>query len=472
MKKTLILGIVLVLCLFLIGCVDTINTGDSNDLNSLSSGERKILQKFAEYIENCQEYSLILKYSDKKTKIDILGDIKKTLEGTEYCSINCTTTVQGSRGKSGFMPQIALSSVQGASDPSNKLADINELMALFSPSDFLSNYNKTELLIKYSVNSIELRKTFCNLGDVMLCMDWSARTDDEISDGDDDDPIRILLNNNLTEMMYNATLTLSRCTNDAVSEELPIIEIGKTKLFNLTCAGLKPGETFESEIILNYETKINNITTKQQKTGYIIIERIPKIPGSNNPKTTTNNKCTDSDTYINYHKKGTIKIGETEMDSDYCMTDLVGKGDNPDKNLEVEECSGGGCYLIEFFCDKEKFGQYSSHSTACLKTCKNGTCLEREFEISFDDEKTKFTCNIINTKKGNEFPEHSIGCLLTNLDNEEHTYKACVNNCKSIDKECREASIKANKDVQMGFSCEIDDIEKITVNATIVDLIR
>ena len=96
----------------------------------------------------------------------------------------------------------------------------------------------------------------CDVGPAISCVDFKA----------DINSITAKITNGIGQTMYNTTVGIPNCSNQAISDKFDI-EKGSSGIFIIFCEGLKEGEQFESALILSYDTIIEGNLIHHERTG-------------------------------------------------------------------------------------------------------------------------------------------------------------------------------------------------------------
>lgn len=118
----------------------------------------------------------------------------------------------------------------------------------------------------------------CELAPGITCLDYSATTDDDVSDGDatdTDDTITILLNNGIGQTMESVALNITECRASNNSQNAVIaasIGPGTTHKFQDThCGGMTANAKFKTDMTLSYNTITEGNTLSHNKQGYLVV---------------------------------------------------------------------------------------------------------------------------------------------------------------------------------------------------------
>lgn len=123
----------------------------------------------------------------------------------------------------------------------------------------------------------------CILGDGLECTGFSAAIDDSEmpSDGDDQDTIKLIVKNNIKDLLYNFKIEVVKC-EETNSPALKVFRIEDTLNYTIKgCKGMLPRRTFSSPLVVAYETRIGEKRFQHESSGYLSTHVDAPEPPSN-----------------------------------------------------------------------------------------------------------------------------------------------------------------------------------------------
>jgi hypothetical protein len=113
----------------------------------------------------------------------------------------------------------------------------------------------------------------CEIAPGLTCMDFNAKTDKDVSIGDAEDNITILLNNGIGQVMKGVQIEISDCNNEGGEmTPIPVLVEGQTQKVEISCGGMVPNTRFRSNMIIRYNTSIQGEDLPHSKSGYIVVQ--------------------------------------------------------------------------------------------------------------------------------------------------------------------------------------------------------
>lgn len=113
----------------------------------------------------------------------------------------------------------------------------------------------------------------CEMSVGLTCMDFIARTNDtNVSDGDSEDNIQLIINNNVGSTIYNMTLSIQNCSNEGTIITNSTLVYGAFTNYTIPCASMRTGTRFSSNLYLNFTTINDNNYLIHTVEGYIVVE--------------------------------------------------------------------------------------------------------------------------------------------------------------------------------------------------------
>jgi uncharacterized protein (UPF0333 family) len=112
----------------------------------------------------------------------------------------------------------------------------------------------------------------CEIAPGVTCMDFNAQTSQAVSTGTATDLITILLNNGLGQTMYNVKVNVSNCLSQNATNTTTTLPSGSTHNFEMKCAGMVANSRFKSDLIVNYDVRVEGHTLNHTKNGYMVVE--------------------------------------------------------------------------------------------------------------------------------------------------------------------------------------------------------